>query len=177
MSPDWAAKPEDVPYAKMDDPQSLNLYGYVGNNPLSRADLDGHDWPTWTQVADFSVGVLRGAVSSATYGLAGAPSSSDSLSSLAGQSLGTSLTGGYGTSLVSSVGSGVITGLVAAPETGGAGLSISVEAVVGGAVGASLTAGATKNTLAIGKAMAMKPGSSGGPGAGKKRLLRSVNKR
>ena len=42
MSPDWAEKPEDVPYAKMDDPQSLNLYGYVGNNPLSKADADGH---------------------------------------------------------------------------------------------------------------------------------------
>jgi len=46
MSPDWAEKPEDVPYAKMDDPQSLNLYGYVGNNPLSKADADGH-WPGW----------------------------------------------------------------------------------------------------------------------------------
>jgi len=43
MSPDWADKPEDVPYAKMDDPQSLNLYGYVGNNPLSKADPDGHN--------------------------------------------------------------------------------------------------------------------------------------
>jgi RHS repeat-associated protein len=44
MSPDWAAKAEPVPYAKLDNPQSLNLYGYVINNPLSRADLDGHDW-------------------------------------------------------------------------------------------------------------------------------------
>jgi RHS repeat-associated protein len=44
MSPDWAAKAEPVPYAKLDDPQSLNLYSYVGNNPLSRADADGHDW-------------------------------------------------------------------------------------------------------------------------------------
>jgi hypothetical protein len=42
MSPDWSAKEEPVPYAKLDDPQSLNLYGYVGNNPLSRADADGH---------------------------------------------------------------------------------------------------------------------------------------
>lgn len=43
MSPDWAAKAEPVPYAKLDDPQSLNLYAYVGNNPLSRIDADGHD--------------------------------------------------------------------------------------------------------------------------------------
>jgi len=42
MSPDWASKPEDVPYASLEDPQSLNLYNYVGNNPLSKADADGH---------------------------------------------------------------------------------------------------------------------------------------
>ena len=43
MSPDWSAKAEPVPYAKLDDPQTLNLYSYVGNNPLSRADADGHE--------------------------------------------------------------------------------------------------------------------------------------
>jgi len=43
MSPDWSAKEDPVPYAKLDDPQSLNLYQYVGNNPLNRADADGHD--------------------------------------------------------------------------------------------------------------------------------------
>ncbi len=42
MSPDWADKPEAVPYSSLDNPQSLNLYGYVGNNPLSHADADGH---------------------------------------------------------------------------------------------------------------------------------------
>jgi RHS repeat-associated protein len=42
MSPDWAAKAEPVPYAKMGNPQSLNLYSYVLNNPLSKADPDGH---------------------------------------------------------------------------------------------------------------------------------------
>jgi hypothetical protein len=42
MSPDWSAKEEPVPYATMDDPQSLNLYSYVRNNPLSRVDADGH---------------------------------------------------------------------------------------------------------------------------------------
>ena len=43
MSPDWADRPEAVPYSSLDNPQSLNLYGYVGNNPLSKADRDGHD--------------------------------------------------------------------------------------------------------------------------------------
>ena len=46
MSPDWSAQEEPVPYAKLDDPQSLNLYAYVYNNPLARADADGH-WPVW----------------------------------------------------------------------------------------------------------------------------------
>jgi len=45
MSPDWSAKEEPVPYAKLDDPQTLNLYSYVGNNPLARADADGHCFP------------------------------------------------------------------------------------------------------------------------------------
>jgi RHS repeat-associated protein len=43
MSPDWADKPEAVPYSSLGNPQSLNLYGYVLNNPLSNADADGHD--------------------------------------------------------------------------------------------------------------------------------------
>jgi len=42
MSPDWSAKEEPVPYAKLDDPQTLNLYAYVGNNPMDRVDADGH---------------------------------------------------------------------------------------------------------------------------------------
>lgn len=43
MSPDWSVQEEPVPYAKLDNPQSLNLYGYVLNNPLSMFDADGHD--------------------------------------------------------------------------------------------------------------------------------------
>jgi hypothetical protein len=41
MSPDWSAQAEPVPYAKLDNPQSLNLYSYVWNNPLSKNDPDG----------------------------------------------------------------------------------------------------------------------------------------
>jgi RHS repeat-associated protein len=42
MNPDWAAKPTAVPYAEFGNPQSLNLYGFVGGNPASKADADGH---------------------------------------------------------------------------------------------------------------------------------------
>jgi RHS repeat-associated protein len=42
LSPDWSAKVEPVPYAKMDTPQSLNLYSYVANNPVTGFDPDGH---------------------------------------------------------------------------------------------------------------------------------------
>ena len=42
LSPDWSAKEEPVPYAKLDDPQTLNLYGYLRNNPLGGVDADGH---------------------------------------------------------------------------------------------------------------------------------------
>jgi RHS repeat-associated protein len=42
LSPDWSAQAEPIPYGKLDDPQSLNLYAYVGNNPLSNIDPDGH---------------------------------------------------------------------------------------------------------------------------------------
>jgi RHS repeat-associated protein len=43
LSPDWSAKEEPIPYAKLDNPQTLNLYAYVGNDPLSDVDADGHN--------------------------------------------------------------------------------------------------------------------------------------
>jgi len=42
LTPDWAAKPAAVPYAVLDDPQSLNLYTYVRNISTSKTDPDGH---------------------------------------------------------------------------------------------------------------------------------------
>jgi RHS repeat-associated protein len=47
MTPDWSAMPTTVPYAVFGDPQSLNLYAYVENAPLNRADADGHDFRDW----------------------------------------------------------------------------------------------------------------------------------
>jgi len=42
QSPDWSAQEEPVPYSKLDNPQTLNLYSYVLNNPLRNLDSDGH---------------------------------------------------------------------------------------------------------------------------------------
>ena len=56
MSPDWAAKASPVPYATFDDPQSLNLYSYVRNNPLTRVDADGHCWPWCTALLGAALG-------------------------------------------------------------------------------------------------------------------------
>jgi RHS repeat-associated protein len=42
MSPDWSKNPTGVPYADLHNPQTLNLYSYVQNNPLSSFDDDGH---------------------------------------------------------------------------------------------------------------------------------------
>ncbi len=40
--PDWSDDPDPVPYADFGDPQTLNLYAYVRNNPVSLSDKDGH---------------------------------------------------------------------------------------------------------------------------------------
>ena len=47
LSPDWSTAPSSLPYADLHDPQSLNLYSYVRNNPLSRFDNDGHLENRW----------------------------------------------------------------------------------------------------------------------------------
>jgi RHS repeat-associated protein len=43
MTPDWAAKATAVPYADFGDPQSLNLYAYLRNNPTANSDPTGHN--------------------------------------------------------------------------------------------------------------------------------------
>jgi len=67
MTPDWATTPIDVPYANFGNPQSLNLYSYVKNNPTTVGDPDGHcpdGCPTPEQLAagnQFSQNVFVGA--------------------------------------------------------------------------------------------------------------------
>jgi RHS repeat-associated protein len=61
MTPDWAAKPVNVPYANFGNPQSLNLYSYVENNPTTVGDPDGH-CPPCGRLAD---GIIQAAENAA----------------------------------------------------------------------------------------------------------------
>jgi len=42
LSADWSSVPAPVPYANLTNPQTLNLYAMVSDDPESFADLDGH---------------------------------------------------------------------------------------------------------------------------------------
>jgi RHS repeat-associated protein len=42
LSSDWSSVPVPVPYANLSNPQTLNLYAMVADDPESFADLDGH---------------------------------------------------------------------------------------------------------------------------------------
>jgi len=43
LSSDWSSVPVPVPYANLTNPQTLNLYSMVSDDPESFADLDGHN--------------------------------------------------------------------------------------------------------------------------------------
>jgi RHS repeat-associated protein len=45
LSADWSSTPAPVPYANLTNPQTLNLYAMVSDNPETFADLDGHCQP------------------------------------------------------------------------------------------------------------------------------------
>ncbi len=58
ITPDWADKPTAVPYADFGNPQSLNLYSYVGNNPMAKVDKDGHCGPACPLIPSLIAGGL-----------------------------------------------------------------------------------------------------------------------
>jgi RHS repeat-associated protein len=61
LSADWSAVPVPVPYANLTNPQTLNLYSMVADDPESFADLDGHCCWDWIkqQAKSFEVGVAK----------------------------------------------------------------------------------------------------------------------
>ena len=42
LTPDWSTGPATVPHAHLGNPQTLNLYSYIDNNPINGIDPDGH---------------------------------------------------------------------------------------------------------------------------------------
>jgi RHS repeat-associated protein len=68
MTPDWATKPTNVPYAHFGNPQSLNLYSYVNNNPTTTRDPDGHDDGGTAAVAVVAGCAASGACAAAAVG-------------------------------------------------------------------------------------------------------------
>jgi RHS repeat-associated protein len=138
MSPDWAAQEEPVPYAVLGDPQSLNLYSYVRNNPLSHADPDGHDCPTCQKIMNW---------------LSSSHSSSASASGAAGQS--TASSGGL------TVTAGAATGSAKASASYGTNNSLSAK--VTGSV-ASVTAKEGGNSTTQVDALTANAGAHAGVG-------------
>jgi RHS repeat-associated protein len=52
LSSDWSATPVPVPYANLSNPQTLNLYAMVEDDPESFADLDGHCPPCGEEILE-----------------------------------------------------------------------------------------------------------------------------
>jgi RHS repeat-associated protein len=155
MSPDWSAKYEPVPYAKLDNPQSLNLYSYVYNNPLSRADRDGHGvWDlakAWLNVVEVKVGASAGVGTSFQWGVA----KGEAHATLIGVEGKTGLGGGGADAKITS-------GIGTSGSAGPAKVGISAGGEVSVKDGASASAGANASLGAAQAPASASVDSSGG---------------
>jgi RHS repeat-associated protein len=138
MSPDWSAKVMPVPYAKLGDPQSLNLYSYVMNNPMIRFDRDGHACDSLWHCAQSFLNVVEVKVTagiqtgvSGQWGVAKAKAQATLIGAEAHSGLG----GGNADASVQSKAS-------ASASVGPASVSASVGGQVSATDGASLSASA-----------------------------------
>ena len=64
MTPDWSPTPEAIPYGELSNPQSLNRYAYVKNNPTTLTDPDGHcdidaEQHNWVWCAAHAIGFTQ----------------------------------------------------------------------------------------------------------------------
>ena len=139
MSPDFdesGSDPDPVPYADYSNPQSLNLYAYVNNNPLTNVDSEGHgcfdndatsstdangdlvlngncDWgdflPTQTQVSQFVDQVKNTAQQAANQfsNIMNTPGGAGCMAGLAAGGAGAGAAAGGGVGLVGLAGGGV----------------------------------------------------------------------
>jgi RHS repeat-associated protein len=112
MSPDWSAKEEPVPYATMDDPQSLNLYSYVRNNPLTRVDADGHfDWDSAIVSLSTAAGGVAGTFIGATVGAGAGTLALPGGGTIGGGIAGGAFGGTTGAVIGNAIGKGIVNAL------------------------------------------------------------------
>ena len=174
MSPDWSAKAEPIPYAKLDNPQSLNLYAYIFNDPLATSDIDGHEG-AWSliksvlNIVGIKVGVSAGVGGSYKAGAANGEAHA-TLASVEGH---TGLAGGgrgYSGNILSAGASGNIGNVAKAKLEAGGHVSpadgvvvrATAEASVGSAQASATASAGTQGTQAT--ASASLKGSVDGPG-------------
>jgi RHS repeat-associated protein len=164
LTPDWETTPTDVPYASFGDPQTLNLYGYVRNNPIPRADSNGHCCDV-DNVLNFVKGFANayGSDNLAGVGRMDQPTSAGKIGAAFGDAAAT--VQGTAEALF---GGGVEVGGLALDSTG-VGAAAGVPANAAGAaliVQGTITAETGFSTL-FSSAIGPKEGQNGGPGAGK----------
>jgi hypothetical protein len=183
LSPDWASDPTAVPYASYANPQSLNLYNYMRNNPLGGVDADGHcceadfdsfqtpEQKNWNPNTDFDRQFVKtlakftvgGLAIAATGGAAGAIGEGIEAASAAGDlSLGTGLKIGMGVGGVATV-AGAATGTdtedavshvnAVTNPVAGAVALATNSATTGSNAGDAVTVGKALGNLATGKAI------------------------
>jgi hypothetical protein len=130
-----------VPYADLTDPQTLNLYTYVRNNPLGHADADGH--VDWDDARNFVGGAVNAFGSDNLFGAGRQQQTSESgrIGAAVGDAVATvqgtietliGLGGEAGGGLLSATGIGALLGVPA--------MAVSTTAVVQGSSAAVLGA-------------------------------------
>jgi RHS repeat-associated protein len=68
LSSDWSAVPVAVPYANLTNPQTLNLYSMVSDDPETSADLDGHASWSMYELATRNTGFDSNSASANAFG-------------------------------------------------------------------------------------------------------------
>jgi RHS repeat-associated protein len=185
LTPDWAGHPTEVPYADFGNPQSLNLYSYTKNNPTTFGDPDGHC--CLDAVVNFTVGLLNawGSDNLAGAGRMQQTTAAGKVGQFVGD-LGATVQGAVETG-VSAGGEALGVGLDGTVVLAPAGLTVNAVSTAGLIHGSLTTAVAGRNLFKdvaggnssqtpqnnlgggqIGEPNGPKPGSAGGPGAGRK---------
>ena len=148
LSADWSSVPVPVPYANLTNPQTLNLYSMVSDDPESFADLDGHccDMDDVLDAVDFVAGFLNAAASN--NGLGSRVKGGDSTFS-SGQTAGDVATTLQGVGEMILGGGGELGGLTLDSTGAGAIIGVPANVVSAGVIahGGLVTINSGKNAI------------------------------